>query len=296
MDIFIGVIKVILEEGLIYAILALGVYISYSVLDFPDLSVDGSFPLGACVTALLINAGCNPIVACLAAFICGGFAGLLTGALNVFFGIRDILCGIITMTALWTVNLLVLGNSSVVPFYNKPTIFNSGLASLLKGDVYKYRIVIIALILALAVKYLLDLFLSTKAGLLLRAAGDNVQVVTSLARNPGRVRIYGLGIGNAFAALAGSVLAQQAESANIYSGTGMVVLALASVIIGASLFGKIRFMRPTSAVVLGAVAYKACLAVAMQLGLPTAYLKLLMAVILIVALSAGKIKGAKKRA
>ncbi|MEG0750983.1 MAG: ABC transporter permease [Oscillospiraceae bacterium] len=290
MDVLFGLIKNVLEEGFIYGILALGVYITYSILDFPDLSVDGSFPLGACVTAALIVAGCNPIVACAIAFACGAAAGCLTGFLNVVLKIRELLCGILVMTALWSVNLAIAGNKSVLPFYNAPTIFNSGLASLLPEAVYKYRIVIVAFICVIAVKFALDLFLKTKAGLLLRAAGDNTQLVTSLAQNEGSVKILGLALGNGFAALSGSVLAQQAESANIASGTGMVVLGLASVIIGATVLRRASMLGATTTAVLGAILYKACLSLAMQLGLPTSFLKLLMAIILVLALMSDKLR------
>ncbi len=290
MTVILGLLKNVLEEGFIYGILALGVYISYSILDFPDLSVDGTFPLGACVSAALIAAGVNPLLVCLIAFGCGALAGCLTGFLHVVLKIRELLCGILVMTALWSVNLVVTGNKSVLPFYDMPTIFNSGLAKLLPESMYSYRIVLIGFLCVAAVKILLDLFLKTKAGLLVRAAGDNSQLVTSLAKSVGSVKILGLAIGNGCAALSGCVLAQQAESANISSGTGMVVLALASVIIGTTVFKRIRFLKATTMAALGAVLYKACLSVAMQLGLPTTFLKLLMAAILVIALLSDRIQ------
>lgn len=290
MTVILGLLKNVLEEGFIYGILALGVYISYSILDFPDLSVDGTFPLGACVSAALIAAGVNPLLVCLIAFGCGALAGCLTGFLHVVLKIRELLCGILVMTALWSVNLVVTGNKSVLPFYDMPTIFNSDLAKLLPESMYSYRIVLIGFLCVAAVKILLDLFLKTKAGLLVRAAGDNSQLVTSLAKSVGSVKILGLAIGNGCAALSGCVLAQQAESANISSGTGMVVLALASVIIGTTVFKRIRFLKATTMAALGAVLYKACLSVAMQLGLPTTFLKLLMAAILVIALLSDRIQ------
>ena len=290
MQIALGLIKNILEEGFIYAILALGVYITYSILDFPDLSVDGTFPLGACVCGALIIAGCNPVLACLAAFACGAAAGCVTGILNVVLKIRDLLCGILVMTALWSINLAVTGNKSILAFYDMPTVFNGALAKLLPEGVYKYRVVIIGFLIVIVVKILLDLFLNTRAGLLLRAAGNNHQLVTSIAKDVGKVKIFGLALGNGLAALSGAVLAQQAESANITSGTGMVVLALSSVIIGATVFRRLSGMKATTASLLGAVLYKACLSLAMQLGLPTTFLKLLMSVILVAALMSDKIR------
>jgi ABC-type uncharacterized transport system, permease component len=284
MDIIIGLVRNVLEEGFIYGIMAMGVYITYRVLGFPDLSVDGTFPLGACVTAAMIAAGANPWVACLVAILCGAAAGCVTGLLHVKLKITDLLSGILVMISMWSVNLVVTKGSAVVQFYNKDTIFTSGPAALLKGDIRTYVVLIFAAAVCVVVKLLLDLYLKTKSGMLLRASGDNPQYVISLGRDPGAMKILGLAIGNGCTALAGSVLAQQAESANIQSGTGMVVMALASVIIGTNLFRKVSFMRATTAAIIGSVLYKACLVIAMQLGLPTNYLKLLMAVIFTIAL------------
>lgn len=290
MDIFLGLLENVLEEGFIYGIMAIGVYITYTILDFPDLSVDGTFPLGACITAVLITAGVNPWLVLIIAFLCGAAAGCVTGILHVKLKITDLLSGILVMTAMWSVNLLILSGKSALQFFNQPTIFNTGLATLLPEALYKHRVVIIALICVLVVKFLIDWFLKTKSGLLLRAAGDNQLFVTSQAKDPGLVKILGLALGNGCTALAGCVLAQQAESANITSGTGMVVMALASVIIGISIFRRVKFIRPTLMVVFGACIYKACLSIAMQLGLPTTYLKLLMAVIFVIALMANNVK------
>ena len=284
MDIFAGLVRNILEEGFIYGIMAIGVYITYSVLDFPDLSVDGTFPLGACITAALIIAGVNPLLCCLIAYAAGAAAGVLTGLLHVKLKITNLLSGILTMTAMWSVNLIITKGSAVLPFYNRSTVFSMGLSELLPQDIYIYRFALIGLVAAAVCKIILDLYLKTKSGLLLRASGDNQQFVTSISRDPGRMKIIGLAIGNGFTALAGSILSQQVESANINSGTGMVVMALASVIIGRGLFGKIKLLKPTTMAVLGAIIYKSCLVAALQLGLPTNYLKLLMAVLFTAAL------------
>jgi putative ABC transport system permease protein len=284
MDVFLGLTMNVLEEGMMYGIMAMGVYITYKVLDFPDLSVDGTFPLGACVTASLILSGVDPWLACVLAFLAGMLAGSVTGLLNVKLKITNLLSGILVMTALWSVNLVITNGSAVVPFYDEKTIFTSGIALLVPDAAFDYRVLIVIFVAMAAVKILLDMYLKTKSGLLLRAAGNNHQFVTSLAIDPGRMKILGLAIGNGCTALAGSILAQQSESANISSGLGMVVMGLASVIIGLAIFRKVKFMRPTTMVVLGAVFYKACLVVAMQLGLPTNYMKILMAGIFVVAL------------
>jgi putative ABC transport system permease protein len=284
MNIFLGLANNILLEGFIYAIMAIGVYVTYSVLNFPDLSVDGTFPLGACVTGALILAGVNPWVACLISFLCGAAAGCVTGLLHVRLHITDLLSGILVMTALGSINLVVTGGTSMKAFYNQPTIFSIGPAALVPASARNWFYTVIALFCCLVVKLLVDLFLKTKTGLLLRAAGDNPQYVVSLGKDPGSMKILGLMIGNGCTALAGSVLSQQSGSANIWSGTGMVVMALASVIIGTSIFGRMKFVPLTLAVILGTVVYKLCLVVAMQLGLPADYLNLLMAVLLTVAL------------
>ncbi len=287
MDTFVRLLVNVLEEGLIYGIMAMGVYITYRVLDFPDLSVDGTFPLGCCVTAALTVAGVHPVLALLISFVCGCAAGLVTGLLHVKLHITDLLSGILVMTGLWSVNLVILGGKAVMPFYNMPTIFNSGLVTLLPDALRARRVLIMLVLVVLVLKLLLDAYYRTKSGVLLRAAGSNAQFVTALGVHPGRMKILGLMLGNGLTALSGSVLAQQAESANVSSGTGMVVMALASVIIGTALFRRVRFMKPTTMVLLGAILYKACLVAAMQLGLPTNYLKLLMSVLFVVALVAG---------
>lgn len=285
MQVLINLLLVVLEEGFLYGIMAVGVYITYHVLRFPDLSVDGTFPLGACLTAVLIASGVHPVLACVLAFLAGAAAGFVTGILHVKLKITDLLSGILVMTALWSINLAtIMGGKASMAIFDADTIFNSGLATLLPEPLQPYRVALLTAIVCLFVKYLVDGFLRTKSGLLLRAAGDNPQYVISQGEDPGRMKIIGLMIGNGCTALAGSILAQQAESANITSGTGMVVMALASVIIGMTVFRKVSFMRATSAAVAGAIVYKACLSIAMQLGLDTNYLKLLMAVLLTIAL------------
>lgn len=301
MQIILNVLKVTLEEGLMYTLLAFGVYLTYSILDFPDLSVDGTMPLGAILSGVLILKGANPWICLIAAFLAGAAFGSLTGVLHVKFKIRPLLSGILVYTALLSVNLVILflfnDGNSVASFFRKPTIFSAFPASLLPeqvGGMY-IRQLIVSLVLVVICKLLLDAFLRTKCGLLLRATGDNAGFVTMLARDPGRSKITGLAIGNGFAALSGAVIAQAKGSADQQMGVGMVVLGLASVIIGLSLFKGIRRMRATTAVVFGSIVYKACLSVALALGLPTEYLKLLMAVLFVVALLAGEKPVLKRR-
>lgn len=284
MSIFLGLLENVLEEGFIYGIMAMGVVITYRILAFPDLSVDGTFPLGACLAAALINMGLNPWLVCILAFIGGFLAGTVTGILHVKLKISDLLSGILVMTAMWSINLVITNGSAVLAFYNMPTIFSSGPTTLLPDALYAHRVVIVAFLCVLLVKLALDLYLQTKSGMLLRAAGDNHQFVTSVSRDPGKMKILGLAMGNGCTALAGCILAQQSGSANISSGTGMVVMALASVIIGTTLFNRMGFIKATTMAILGAIIYKACLSIAMQLGLPTNYLKLLMSALFTLAL------------
>ncbi|MDD2295316.1 MAG: ABC transporter permease [Eubacteriales bacterium] len=295
-NLFSGLVEVVLREGFIYGIMAMGVYITYKILDFPDLSVDGTFPLGACIAALLITAGVDPWLVCLAAFAAGACAGCVTGVLHVKLGITDLLSGILVMTAMWSVNLILTGGSAIKQFFNLDTIFNSGPVKLLPEGLFPHRQLIMVALIAVAVKYALDWYLSTKNGLLLRASGDNSQYVVNLARDPGSMKILGLAIGNGCTALAGCILAQLNQNADINSGKGMVVMALASVIIGISVFRRLGFFRFVTMAVLGSILYKACLMIALQLGLPNSYLKLLMAVLLTAAIVSEKVnrKGGKR--
>lgn len=274
----------ILIQGLIFAILALGVYITYKILDFPDLSVDGTFPLGAAVTAVMITKGVNPFLTLPVAFLCGAFAGMLTGLIHVKLKVRDLLAGIIISTALYTVNLRIAGKSNV-PFFSKDTIFTSGIIGKLFGnmDTTVVKIIVVAIIV-LIIKILLDLYLKTRSGYLLRATGDNSTLVTSLGKDKGLVKILGLSLANGLAALAGCIYAQDASYFDASMGTGMVMLGLASVIIGISVFGRMQVMKPTTAVIIGSVIYKLCIAVAIAAGLVASDLKLVYSVLFLIIL------------
>ncbi|MBS5932432.1 MAG: ABC transporter permease [Clostridiales bacterium] len=274
----------ILIQGLIFAILALGVYITYKILDFPDLSVDGTFPLGAAVTAVMITKGVNPFLTLPVAFLCGAFAGMLTGLIHVKLKVRDLLAGIIISTALYTVNLRIAGKSNV-PFFSKDTIFTSGIIGKLFGNMNTTVVkIIVVAIIVLIIKILLDLYLKTRSGYLLRATGDNSTLVTSLGKDKGLVKILGLSLANGLAALAGCIYAQDASYFDASMGTGMVMLGLASVIIGISVFGRMQLMKPTTAVIIGSVIYKLCIAVAIAAGLVASDLKLVYSVLFLIIL------------
>ena len=186
----------VLEQGMIYAIMALGIYITYTILDFPDLTVDGSFPLGAALSAVLITKGVNPILTLLVTFAAGAFAGMLTGIIHVKLKVRDLLSGIIMMTALYTVNLRIAGRANL-PIYNMTTLFdNDFVRNIFKGGLAQFSNVIIILVITLVMKFLLDWYMSTKSGYLLRAVGDNETIVTSMGVDKGITKIIGLAIAN----------------------------------------------------------------------------------------------------
>ena len=278
-----NLIVTIIEQGLIYGILALGVYITYKILDFPDLTVDGSFPLGAAITAALVTRGVNPYLALLAAFAAGVLAGICTGLIHVKCKVRDLLSGIIMMTALWTVNLYIAGTSNV-PLFSQKTIFkNDMIDGIVPEALRPYTTLAVIFILAVISKVLLDLYLKTKSGYLLRAVGDNDTLVTSLAKDQGNVKILGLAIANGLVSLAGCVFAQEERVFEISMGTGAIVIGLASVIIGTSIFKKMTVLKATTSVLIGSVIYKACVAVALKNFEPQA-MKLITAVLFLIIL------------
>lgn len=300
-DLFIST----LTQGLLYALTSFGVYITYSILDFPDLGVDGTFPMGAAITAVALTQGVNPWLTLPLSMAAGALAGLFTGFLHVRLKIRDLLSGIITTTALFSVNLQIAGSNLTVD-RSMDTIFSSApLGSMsLSG-----RKLVVSLVLVLAVKLLLDLYFQTKSGLLLRAVGDNAGLVTTLAQDCGRIKILGLVLSNALVALSGCVVCQEVRSFSATMGTGQLVYALAAVIIGISLLrfytlsplarklqtmGALRFLgapRGTAAVIVGSVLYKLCIQAALQFGLPANMLKLATAALFLLVLVLSGRKG-----
>ena len=287
LDMIIGTVT----QGLIYALLSYGIYITYKILDFPDLTVDGSFPLGAAVTAVLLIKGYSPYLTLLFAMAAGALAGLATGLIHVRLKVRDLLAGIITMTALFSINLQIGGSNLSIEraidtiFTAKPTMLLFGSVSLM------YRKLIVAFIIALIFKLLLDAYLKTKSGMLLRAVGDNSALVTSLAKDNGRVKILGLVLANALVALAGAIVCQEQRSFSATMGTGQMVFGLATVIIGTTLFRRLDFVKGTTAVVIGSILYKACIQIAIIAGLPANLLKLITAVLFLVILVVAGTKG-----
>ena len=284
----------ILEQGLIYGILALGLLITYRILDFPDLTVDSSFPLGAAVSAVLTLQGMPPWLTLLCALLAGSLAGLVTGLIHVKCHVRDLLSGIITMTGLYSINLNIAGKANL-PLFSGETLFRNSFTKSLPAWIAPYATMLTILLIALIAKLLLDWFLKTKAGYLLRAAGDNAAVVTTLARDQGTVKIMGLMIANALVALAGAVMCQQQRFFDISMGTGTMVIGLASVIIGTNLFRRATFIKSTSMAILGSILYKACVSIAISLGLEATNMKLITAVLFLLILVMSQAKRKKVR-
>ena len=297
-----------LTQGLIYAMVSYGVYITYSILDFPDLGVDGTFPLGAAVTALLLTRGTAPWLTLLVALAVGALVGLFTGLVHVRLKVRNLLAGIITMTALYSVNLQIAGSNLTID-RAMDTIFTSAPVMAVLGEMsMSGRKLVVSLVLALAVKLLLDAYFKTKSGLLLRAVGDNATLVTSLAKDRGSMKILGLMISNALVALGGCIVCHDQRSYSATMGTGQLVYGLAAVIIGVSAFRwyensgaarrlrevkGLRFLalpRGTTAVVVGSILYKFCIQMAMLL-VPSSLMKLVTAALFLLVLVASGRKG-----
>ena len=272
-----------IEQSLIFAIMVLGVYISFRILNFPDMTVDGTFPLGAAISAKLLTLGVNPYLTLLVALVAGAAAGAVTGLIHVKLKVKDLLAGILVMTALYSVNLRVMGKSNI-PLFEEDNIFNT-----------EYSMMITIVVLILISKFLLDYLLKTKFGFALKALGDNENLIVSLGLNEEKYKIYGLMIANAFVAFSGAVLAQYQGFADVGMGTGIIVIGLASIIIGDTLFGKRRKLAGTTIVIIGSILYRGVIAVTLSMGMDASDLKLITSVIVIVILWIQKQKDKRRR-
>ncbi len=277
-----------LQMGLCFAVLALGVYISYSILDFADLSVDGTFPLGGvCCTIFMLKLGLNPLLALMLTFIVGMAAGACTSLLHVKFNISKLLSGIIVMTGLLSVTLALTklltktGQTTTIFSYrseNLEGIFGGDLVAKLSAQAKDYIILAILLAFVVAVKLIIDIFLKTKMGYMLKATGSNEKLVVSLGKDVGFYKVLGLALANGFVAVSGGLYSNLYMQYDNTSGSGKVVLALASVIIGTAVFSRIRFIKDTTAVIFGAIIYSLCLNYLVLIDTNGIYLKLLNAV------------------
>jgi len=272
-----------IEQSLIFAIMVLGVYISFRILNFPDMTVDGTFPLGAAISAKLLTLGVNPYLTLLVALISGAAAGAITGLIHVKLKVKDLLAGILVMTALYSINLRVMGKSNI-PLFEEDNIFNT-----------EYSMMITIVVLILISKFILDYLLKTKFGFALKALGDNENLIVSLGLNEEKYKIYGLMIANAFVAFSGAVLAQYQGFADVGMGTGIIVIGLASIIIGDTLFGKRRRLAGTTIVIIGSILYRGVIAVTLSMGMDASDLKLITSVIVIVILCIQKQKDKRRK-
>ena len=280
-----AVVMSALELGFIYALVAFGLYLSFRVLNIADMTTDGSFTLGCAVSATLAVAG-HPYVALPAAMLAGACAGVITALLQTKCKIPSILAGIITNTGLYTVNLAVMGFSSNVNMLRAETVFTAfGKGKLLP-----------AAAITILCGVLLVLFLSTRLGLSIRATGDNPDMVRASSINTAVTITIGLGVSNALTALSGAVLAQYQRTADISMGTGMVIIGLASLIIGETLLRKGKTGRRVLGALLGCILYRFIMAAALRLDLPSECMKLVSAVIVAVAIAVPAIRSSKRGA
>lgn len=274
-----------LETGCIYALVALALFISFSILNIADLTTDGCYTLGCAVGAMVTISG-HPFLALLAALGAGAMAGFVTAFLQTRMGVESILAGIIVNTGLYTINIMVMKFSAVVNIFKYDTIFRYA-KRVIGGDWYE---VIVILIIVLIVAVILAWFLNTRLGLSIRATGDNSEMVKASSINPAFTITVGLCVSNSLTALAGCLLAQYQKSCDINIGTGMVTIALASLIIGETIIGKGGIVRRVIGVILGSCLYRIIVAVAIRLHVPAECLKLVSAVIVAVAIATPYLK------
>lgn len=285
-----GQLVSILEQSFILSIMVFGVYITYKILDLPDLSVDGIFPLGAAVSATLLTAGYSPVVGLIASVVCGCLGGLVTGLLHIKLKITALLSGILVMIGLYSINLRIMGKANI-PLFSVNKIF----------DMHINRLLLISVVLVI-IKLIFDYFFQTEIGYILKATGDNEVFVESLGVNKGSIKIMGLVISGGLVGLSGSLFAQYQGFADVGMGTGMVVVGLASVIIGDMIFKNLTFVAVSTISIFGTIIYKLSVVLALNLGLPPSDMKLITAIIVVVAISLKqtsfklnfKVKGEKK--
>jgi putative ABC transport system permease protein len=287
---FLRTIPISLEQGLAYGLVALGIVITFRILSFPDLTVDGSFPLGAAVVARLIVEGVPPAYGIFFAIAAGFVAGCCTGVLYTKLKINSLLAGILMMTVLYSFNLRIMGKSNIqlltvdtflTPFENLP--------------VNRFiPIIAFFLVVSFGVKILTDLFMHTQLGFAMRATGDNEQMIRALGVNTDNTTILGLGISNAFVALSGALVAQDQGFADVGMGIGMIVAGLASIIIGEALLGKHTVQRMTLAALIGSFLYKEIISIGLRLGLAPTDLKLATGIMVILALGIPALKKEKE--
>lgn len=272
-----------IELGMIYAILALGVFLSFRTLNTPDLTVDGSIVTGAAASAMLCTLGVHPLLALAAAFIGGACAGAITALLNTKLKIQALLAGILVMLGVYSINLRIMGGKANLPLMKSETLYTKA------GEMFpaQYSKLIVGAIVLIVVIAIFFFFLKTRIGFALRATGDNEEMVRAAGISSDNMKLLGLAVSNGFVGLAGGLLSQYHGYCDIGMGVGMVVIGLASVIIGEVIFGTTSLLRRLIAVALGAVVYRLILAIALNFGMQATDMKLVSAVIVVIALSMG---------
>lgn len=283
-----------LEQGLVYGLMALGVLITFRVLDFPDLTVDGSFPMGAGITASLLVMGWNPVLAIVIGIAGGVLAGTVTGMLSTKLNILNLLAGILTMTLLYSVNLRIMGRPNI-PLIGRVTIIEQVDQLIEPLGLGRYSTLLFFAVLVLFIKLLLDVFFNTEIGLALRATGDNEQMIKAQGVNTDNMKILGLAISNGLVALSGGLIAQYSGFADVGMGVGTIVAGLASVIIGETLLPTKSFRWMTTAVIVGSLIYRTTIMVALRyghnFGFKSSDLKLITSMIVILALAVPQVRG-----
>ena len=283
-----------IEAGLIYALVALGVLISFRILDFPDLTADGSFPLGAVVFAVSVGLGVNPWLACLAGACAGACAGMVTAWLNVSFKILPLLASILVMVALYSINLRITGGTPNLPLIDAPSVFTPFVSEDFSNQFWVQPFII--LIFVVMAKLCLDWFFNTKTGLAMRATGVNARMANAQGVATSKMVVLGMAISNALIALGGALFAQTTGSADLASGIGTIVIGLAAVIIGENLLNSKRIVVITLSAILGALVYRLLIAFALgnsflqELGVRPTDLNLITAILVVIALRLPVIK------
>jgi putative ABC transport system permease protein len=280
--VYMGAIQEVLIQSLILSIMVLGVYISYKILDFPDLSVDGSFTLGGAVIAVVLKNGLSPVIGSVIALIVGLAAGLLTGILHVEIKISNLLSGILVMGILYSVNLRIMGRANI-PIFSQANIFSN------------FDPLMIIIIIAAIFKVSLDFFLRTGLGYTLKAVGDNPQMVKSLGIDIGKIKIFGLMLSNGMVAFSGSIMAQYSGFSDISMGIGTLILGIASIIIGTSVIKKGRYLRETTLVIAGTIIYQITIYFAMNTGLTPVDLKMIASVVIVIFMGVSNMKASESK-
>jgi putative ABC transport system permease protein len=269
-DFLVGV----LGQSFIISIMVMGVYITNRFLNFPDLSIDGTFTLGASISAILISKGASPIVSLVIAIIGGFLAGSITGLLNVKLKIKDILSGILVMIGLYSINLRIMGRANL-PLLNEKTIFTQG------------NNLITTLVFSFIVALLFTIFFKTKMGYMIKGVGDNEKMIISLGIDTDKVKILALAFSNGLVALAGGLMAQYQGFSDINMGTGTIIIGLASIVIGQTLFRKVKFLRESTLIILGTIIYRMSISLSLIAGFNPSDLKLISCIIVVLALTLG---------